>query len=196
MSGPGPILPGQYKRTKLSPVLKRFTSLVEQIDSAYDALERLLRSEDGKLFLQSDVGMALMRERSRLEQILGVPDLPAMTDEMPVSEAHPDRVTQMAIAEQHALSQGGHLDLRAITDVIRELGLSKAKDDRGLIKNLRSRLLESGKWTRTGQYTLFLKSFSQGDTPDGEAVAYSFAGSSQDMESQDALLVGPVLDEC
>ena len=58
------------------------------------------------------------------------------------------RPTQEQICEVLARGNGSTVDLKDAAVHIRQAGLSEAKTDRGLIKNLGSRLLESGRWAR------------------------------------------------
>ncbi len=61
---------------------------------------------------------------------------------------------QGQICEVMARANGGVVDLKRAAPLIRWAGLSEAKDDPGLIKNLGARLLRTGRWVRCGESVL------------------------------------------
>ena len=85
-------------------------------------------------------------------------------------------LNQMDIAERYAMANGGEVDLRDILPEIRDLGLSHSKTDRGLIVNLRTRLLATGDWEKIQLYRLRLKSFSSADCVLQDSAPAGFEG--------------------
>lgn len=77
---------------------------------------------------------------------------------------------QGQICEILARASGGLVDLKKAAPLIRWAGLSGAKDDSGLAKNLGTRLLRTGRWVRCGESVLRWKDWGSPNRQSVEAV--------------------------
>ena len=105
--------------------------------------------------------------------------------------------TQEQVCEVLARGGDSTVDLNGAAVHIRRAGLSKAETDRGLVKNLGSRLLESGRWERVrpGVYGLKGAPVAEGSRA-GSADGQMNPLHSEGDDSEDGMLPGIPLDTC
>ena len=94
--------------------------------------------------------------------------------------------TQEDVAMYLAKLNDGVVDLMEATPLIRELGLSTANNDRGLRKNLGTRLVRSGRWAKVGTWKYQQLGWKAGMSDNGFAVAGMENSSSKNLDSKSA----------
>ena len=151
---------------------------------------------DMQRHLDSPMACFLLPENGAPEEVaLERNDVPVSGGALSLLQQLETCTTQEQICEVLARAGDSTVDLKDAAVYIRKAGLSKAKTDPGLIKNLGSRLLESGRWERVrpGVYGLKGAPVAEGSRA-GSADGQMDPLHSEGDDSEDGMWSGVALD--
>ena len=98
--------------------------------------------------------------------------------------------SQEGVCEILARGNDGQVDLRDTVPYIRKAGLSEARSDRGLIKNLGNRLVGSGRWDRVAPARYRLKNLVVTDYAMAGSDDFEDVPSEVEVDSTDGVMLG------
>ena len=168
--------PGAALTKDLQGFIDRTHAWLGELQAAKDRLQQLLGDPAGELslseFLARDSGV---RPGQTYRPMFEGPRCPSLLENC---------TSQEQVVEFLARANNGVANLKDAVQVIRELGLSKASTDRGLRRNLGTRLVDSGRWEKVGPslYRLLAWEPESDDAEVPSASGETYGSSAPDSE--------------